>query len=171
MSLSSSVITYTLIWLITCSLSHQKMAQSTTLPLLAFFPMCILGYWRFPGDTHAPSHPYNVKEYVMRVIRPPSSTAPGCSSDAHVSVVGTFSTRKQVPASSKGVSSQLCSCRCLLTPFYIFSDASYCVSSLHCSWASMNLCCPSPAHHYYYFPLRCQWSDFLGVFFFFNKKK
>lgn len=178
MSLSSSLITYTLIWLITFSLSHQKMAQSTTLPLLAFFPTCILAYWRFPGDAHAPSHPYDVKEYVIRVIRSPSSTAPGASSDARVPVVGTFSIAKQVLAYLKGVSSHLCSCRCLLTPFCIFSDISYCsvsVGSDHMVKPSLLMGIDEPLSPVTSSPLflfslqgpMVIMSHFLGVFFFF----
>lgn len=51
MSLYSSVITDILIWLITCLLSLQIIAKTTTLPLLAL-------------------------KYVIHHIRPPSSTTP-----------------------------------------------------------------------------------------------
>lgn len=177
MSLSSSVITYTLIWLITCSLSHQKMAQSTTLPLLASFPTCILVHLWFPGDAHAPSPSYHVKEYVIQVIRPPSSTTPGSSSDAHVPFVGTFSMGKQVPACWKGVFWHLCSCRCLLTPFYIFSDESDRSSSVRSDQVVKPLLLTgideplSPVTNSPLFLSSLQgptviMSDFLGVFFF-----
>lgn len=114
MSLSSSVITYTVIWLITCSLSHQKMART---------PHCLCwlpsqrATWRL-GDFQV-MHKYPAIHTMLKNMWFMWFT-PGSSSDAHVPVVGTFSMGKQVPACWKFVFWYLCSGRCLLTPFYIF---------------------------------------------------
>lgn len=144
------------------------MAQSTTLPLLAFFPSCILAYWRFPGDAHAPSHPYDVKEYGIRVIRPALSTTPGSSSDAHVPIVGTFSIRKQVPAYWKGVFWHLSiSLVMWATAVHLWGQTTW--SSLRCSlqhrWTFV-ACHSSPLFLFCLQGPMVIMSHFLGVFFF-----
>lgn len=58
---------------------------------LVFFLWCML----VPcvpqiSNTHAPSHPRDVKQNVIHQTRPPSSIAPWSGSDAHMPIVGIF---------------------------------------------------------------------------------